>query len=441
VVRGADLKQLLDVGDLPPGNIVLDLDLVPLTAMAQFGMAAGRQGVADEVEAEESEQISREAALGMYDFYVGLVSDMLLNARRFRLSIEIDSDYMKIHKWLLPRADSTLSRLLASQKSGFPDFARRMNAESAVTVMVSAVDLSDEVRGALKEYAASYTELMGALTESMPDEEQERFQALMDPWLTTADRWIDCTRGDMAATYEFAADTGFRMTQIGGMTDGKKCGALMDEVATMMAEMPALSDGNPLAVVEKQALVHAGVQATRFEFDMFGDVPEEGMELMQQMVGEEWYVTYVGLKEDLVIAAAGAGAEQAFKDAVDAMSSKKKRGGITSKQFEPMKADAGIFFMVDAAKMLHEVSKLDPDDEDLGELDALADQAGLWLVGTHLDPDALRIEFDMPLSALEIFAALGDDDDHDDDDDQDHDHETEDEDGHGHGHEGEHRGE
>ena len=141
--------------------------------------------------------------------------------------------------------------------------------------------------------------------------------------------------------------------------------------------MPAMSDGNPLAVIKKQALVHSGVQATRFEFDMFGDVPEEGMELMQQMLGEEGYVYYAGLKEDLVIAVAGAGAEQAFKDAVDAMSSKKKRGGITSKQFEPMKADAGIFFRVDAAKMLHEVSKFDPDDEDLRELDALADHAGL----------------------------------------------------------------
>ncbi len=59
----------------------------------------------------------------------------------------------------------------------------------------------------------------------------------------------------------------------------------------------------------------------------------------------------------------------------------------------------------------------------------------------HLDPDALRVEFDMPLSALKIFDALDDDDDddyeHDDNDDHDHGHETED----GDGDEDEHRGE
>ena len=423
-VRGANLKQLLDVGDLPPGNVVLDLDLVPLTAMAQIGMAAGRQGVEDSLDLEETDTTGRAATMGMYDLYVGLVNDMLLNSRRIQFSVEVGSEHLKIHKWLLPRADSTLARLLKAQKSGFPDTARQIDAESAVAVMAVGIDLTDEFRAALKEFSTDYTKVMGELGQSSSDDEAAGLLALMGPWEKMADKWIDCARGDSAGSYEFGAETGFRLIQMAGMTDGEGCGELLDDVAKALAEIPETSDGRSLVVVTEQALVHSGVQATRVEFDLFGletGSDEDDMEFIQKMLGADGYVSYMGVKDNLLVSTSGAGAEQAFKEIVDGLSTKKKkRGRMTPKQFEPLKVGAGLFGAVDVAKILHELAKLDPDDEDLQELDTLADQAGRWVFGTRLDSEALRVELSMPLSALQVFAALDDDDDdgheHDDDD-------------------------
>jgi len=431
-VRGANLKQILDVGDLPPGNVVLDLDLVPLTAMAQIGMAAGRQGVEDSLDPEETDTTDRAVAMGTYDLYVGLVNDILLNSRRIQLSVEVGSEHLKMHKWLLPRADSTLAGLLKAQKSGFPQTARHIDAKSAVAVMAVGVDLTDQFRAALKEFSTEYTKVLGEMGQTMSDDEGEGFLALMGPWAKMSDKWIDCARGDSAGSYEFGAETGVRLIQMAGMTDGEGCGELLDDVAKVLAGISETSDGRSLVVVTEQALVHSGVQATRVEFDLFGlgagsddqgtSSDEENMEFVQKMFGADGYVSYMGMKENLLVSTSGADAEQAFKDVVDSLSTKKKkRGGMTPKQFEPIKAAAGMFGAVDVAKILHELAKLDPDDEDLQELDALADQAGRWVFGTHLDPEALRVELSMPLSALQVFAALDDDDGHEHDDGDEHD--------------------
>jgi len=436
--RGAELKQILDVGDLPPGNVALDIDLVPLTAMAQIGMAAGRQGVEDSLELEETDTTGRAATMGMYDLYVGVVNAMLLTSRRIQLSVEAGSEYLKIHKWLLPRADSTLARLLKAQKSGFPDIARQIDAESAVMVVAVGIDLTDGFRAALKEFSTEYTKVMGEMGQSVSGDEAAGFLALMSPWAKMADKWIDCARGDSVGSYEFGAETGFRLIQMAGMTDGEGCGELLDDVAEALAGIPETSDGRSLVVVTEQALVYSGVQATRVEFDLVGlgtgledqgtDSDEEDMEFIQKMLGADGYVSYMGMKNNLLVSTSGAGAEQAFKEIVDGLSTKKKkRGRMTPKQFEPLKVGAGMFGAVDVAKILHELAKLDPDDEDLQGLDALADQAGRWVFGTHLDPEALRVELSMPLSALHVFAALDDDDGHEHDDGDGHQHDDGDE--------------
>jgi hypothetical protein len=413
-VRRAELGRLLDLGDLPPGSVALDVDLVPVTPMIQLGMATARQTVAGNLGLAESDTADQAAAMSMYDFYVGLANDLLLNVSRIQVSLEVGTSDLTIHEWLLPRSDSTLGEMLRAQKGGFPDLARGLPADSSVAVMAAGIEITDRARTAMRAYVARYNDFMESIGQTMSGDEAQWFEGFMGPWSKNAVQWADCTRGDTAAVYRFSEARGFSATQVAGLTDGERCGELLEEVGRAMTELPALPDGRVLASVQSEALVHEGVPAMRLEVDMLaghGEQDPEALEFAERLFGSDGFVYYMGQKGDTLISAAGSGSEQAFRDTVDGLSARRKRGGLSPKHFAPLKPENGIFFAVDVAALMREAARFDPDDADLRELGAMAERAGRWVMGASFASRALRIETNLPHSAIGLLAELGDDGD------------------------------
>jgi hypothetical protein len=408
-VGQADLNQLLDVGDLPPGSVALDIDLVPMTPMIQLGLAMGRQTIQQSVEEDDSSPGDSETVLSMVDLYLDVVNDTVLNTSRVQISLELGDDSVLFHKRLLPRSDSTLAGLLQAQKGGLPDIARRVEATSATAMMFSNIKFTPEFRAALKTFAQRYLETMRGLSEVLPEDETVWWDAMLEPFEGVTDSWVDCFRGDTAVTYEFGSKSGFRATQLTGFTDGEACGKLVDEMAKSLADLPAPPDGERVVAVTPNALTHSGVGATRFSVKLDSALAaehEESRQLVQQLLGGDAYLYYLGVTEDLLLSTVGAGAEQAFRDAVDRLGSRSKRTGMTPRMFAPLETGPGFFAVVDLARMFHEVAELDPDDADLQALKSIPKDRGKFVMGVLGRKGSLDFDLSFPLGFFEAIRAL-----------------------------------
>ena len=175
----------------------------------------------------------------------------MANTSSVRLRLDVDQGHLFFAKDLVPVAESDLAGFIKAQKGGLPEIAKLVD-ENAAWYMAGSLDLSDELRQGLKTFTQEYMKIVSSAlasqTGTAEDEQAEmvqtwdRFTAVFGPF---SDRWIDCLRGDVAASFSLPAGEPFRFTEAFGLVDAEECGTLVNELADEFAK--AIGDNAELA--------------------------------------------------------------------------------------------------------------------------------------------------------------------------------------------------
>jgi hypothetical protein len=447
MLRSIDAASVLAGAGLPPGNVTLDLQLSPLAPMLQAALEQGRQvaktrinqaaeqsaGVdsggngeehgedADQPESAEiapaTPSFDAAQADAMLDLYFDLLQDGLKNVSRVQISVELSGGHAILHKRLLPNPGSTLAGLLEAQSGGLPDLARLIPAKGNVGSVVANVVPTPAFSDALKAYLGGYLDAMeGLLASAAAEPAAEQFSQALVLMRPLMDRWIECYRGDFAASFALAPETGMSVVEVLGAGDVDACQSVIQETAKLYRQLDVGTGDEPVFVLTENALSHGGVQALRYEtrldtmLAMSGEPEtEEATQMLHALFGGDSLVGYTGLAGDRMLVTAGVDAEQAFKDLVDRAARKKKKldGGLTEAHFAPLQSGAGFFAAIDIGPLIRWVAEeIDEQDEELEKLAALPPEAGRIVYGGRLEKGFLTFEFALPLDMLRAIREL-----------------------------------
>ena len=111
IVLGTVPDDVIKVTDLPPGNIVLDVDVQAIAPMAQMSLMAARQLAPQQVQAE----LGDADAQSVIDLSFDLLEDLMNNTSRGQLGLEVASEDIITHLRFVPRPGSTLEELTAAR--------------------------------------------------------------------------------------------------------------------------------------------------------------------------------------------------------------------------------------------------------------------------------------------------------------------------------------
>lgn len=491
VVGNVDLAAVLGGGDLPPGNISLDIYLEEVAPVVQAGLLQGRQmvqvqmeaaaaeateeeekpegpaapseeGVTEEEEAAPDEEGATEgeeaapdeegssdegitiepvydpqALMPVVDLYFDFIRDAINNVSRVQISIEVTGEHLLLHERLSPRAGSTLAGLVAAQSGGFPDLARLVDPEGAMMTMVGQVTRTPEFDAALAGYAGRYLDAVGGLMSGLGDQPfLEQYMGMMDSAPPLVEKWLACYRGDMAATFDIGLESGMRMTQVMGVRDAEACRTVMAQSSELMEAVPAGTDGEPFFDYAENVFSHAGVTANRtemrFPLSVVEDAEgEEAAELMRAMFGGDRLVTYQGLTGEHMVFTLGQEAEQAFKDVVDRVAAGGGGKGLTEASFAPLVAGPGFLAVFDLGAFLELAAGFAENDEESEEIGLLAGTPGRVVYGARFSGTGLEIDLAFPLETLSYWgkaiAAAAAEDEHEEESGEETEHDSDDE--------------
>jgi hypothetical protein len=332
------------------------------------------------------------------------------------------------HKRLLPTPGSTLAGLIEGQEGGFPEIARLLPFEGDFVSVVANMRYTPAFVAAVKVYVSAYIDSMIPLMQSADaDPFTQQFAPMMRALEPLIDLWFECQRGDFAGSFALDAERGLRVVEILGAADPEACRSVLAQSAQLYADLEPGPDGQRLFSVTEKALVHAGVQADRYEtrLDLAlaaspTDDPEreEALQLLHSLFGSDALTTFSGLSGDLMLITGGAESEQAFKDLVDVSKKKKKKkleGGLTPEAFAPLEPGPGLFVTMDLAALAGTVAaSLAPlagdENEELERLKQFPADAGNLVYGARLDGGSLTIELAMPLKLIRSIREMIPDD-------------------------------
>ena len=405
LVVGFNPQTALEPGDLPPGNLALEIDLEPIAPMVLMGLQAARQTAEQQIatpnetgKAPDPETTKAIAGIGFQ-----LVQDLLRNTSRIQLSIEVGAEHVIAHHRLIPNGGSTLAGLIGAQQGGLPEIAHYIDAAEADMVMAAQVTYTPAFLEAFQGYLGQYVTVMqelGAMAGKAPETEWVGFAMAMAS--AGLDKWSDCYRGDLAAAVDWD-EGGFSMRQVLGTADAEVCRSMFSEITRATSKLPEL-DGGPMITITEDALQYRGVSAQRQEtrVPQPEETDEATREIMSSWFGGDSVLNYLAVTEDVILATAGPDAEQGFKDLVDRLSGESGGGGLTAAAFTPLRTGPGLFLVFDIGAMLGSFSKL-PGAGAAGTLPDLSDGAGRFVYGARFESSALSLELAVPLGFLDAI--------------------------------------
>ena len=253
---------------------------------------------------------------------------------------------------------------IAAQKGGLPEIAKLADADSA-WYMAGRVTFGEENKQGLKTFVDGYMDVMSSVlkdtvtAQTDSDGEagaQPQTSAFWDDYMTLmeqfSDRWVDCLRGDMVASFDLPEDGSFQFTEAFGMNGGDTCKDLVsemgEELARAVAESETLSD---VYTVEKGPRI-GDSKSVVMTFDMMKMVEEMGTpvderaeEMMKALYGETM-TGVISNVDDIVIAAGGPNATDLLRGLVTSL-----KGPGTAPSFAPLKVGPGMMMAIKHARI------------------------------------------------------------------------------------------
>lgn len=391
-VENFDLAAALDPRDLPPGPITIEVRIEPLAPLIQMGLASARAMAAQNGAAQGGDPDAT-AVADFMDLYFDVLTDVMNNISRLQISADVQGGNLTLVKRLVARPGTTLEGMLAAQSGALPPIASYLDPRDAAYVVAGQLELTPAFRLALADYARRYGAVMESLGETVEaSAAMPGFGGFMGRLGGAAAGFIDCYRGDMAQVMRFG-DAGMEGAGVAGVVDADRCRAAVEEMAETMVGMPALAENGMTVEFEREALVYAGVRASRQSVHPAPGAEEDAREALGRIWGEGGMTTYSGFLGPLMLTATGGG-EPAFRALVDRASAAAKGPGIGADYFAPLKPGPGFYVRADLGRLAAWISTLAPESES-GELPF---GAGAVVAGARFTPDAATVEIIVPTS-------------------------------------------
>jgi hypothetical protein len=338
--------------------------------------------------------------------------------------LDVDDAYVRFAEDLIPKPDGALAEFIESQKGGLPEISKLAD-EGSAWYMAGQVNLTDEHRQGLKTFLAGYLDLMGKMTFSQPGNDEtagadstsdeamaetmafwNEYMAMLSPY---ADRWIDCFRGDMVASFGFPAGQAFEFSEAFGLVDDEACANLVSEMGDELVKYVGSAEefSDVFTVVDGPEI--GGSTSLLMTFSMVKMLDEMGQAsderakaMIQAMYGETMSAAMV-TSGDVVLATGGT---QAVKHLGELAAMLPAPGKAPS--FSPLDVRPGLMMAVNLGGMLTWVKNVIP--EDTAEIEQVAErlsgEVGRVPMAMVFDSQMATFDTAMSLETIEVIATI-----------------------------------
>lgn len=419
----ADLVVSTDplAGKATGSDLALDLFLEPIAPMIEANLDSAKAMIESSLESSESAQqdmpYDPETMSSILDYYLDAVRYILANASKFRLALDVDDGYVKLTKALFAKPESSLAAFVSAQKGGLPKIAKLADSKSA-WYMAGQITFDDENKQALKLLVDSYIELMSTMFKQSGTTEadaQSEGSAFWNEYMSAmgqfTDRWVECLRGDMVASFDFPPGEPFTFTEVFGMNEGDSCSQLVAEMGDQLITSIEASDHLSGTITAEKGPKIGDTKSLLFTFDMMKMVEEMGQSIdsqsetaMKAIYGETM-TGAVSTAGDLVFAAGGQDATDSLRALVEAS----KIPG-TSPSFAPLEAGPGMMMGINLGEILGVIKNAVPEEAESIQkaADALSGDVGRIPMAVKFDSESAYFEMAVSLQTIETITTIAD---------------------------------
>jgi hypothetical protein len=415
----------------PTGSTLsVELFLEPIAPMIEANLAMVKAQMMSSLEAEaagDMEMPYDPASMGLIlDVYLDGFRWLLVNTSSLRVRLDVEDGYVRFAEDLVPKAGSAFAGFIEAQKGGLPEIAK-LTDEGSSWYMAGQISLTDEHRQGIKSFVDGYIDLLSSMfasqagsadtsgADSTSDQAMaetmafwKEYIAMLSPY---TDRWIDCFRGDMVASFGFPEGRPFEFSEAFGLVDAEECANLIsdmgDELVNSIESSEELS--NVFTLEEGPEISDARSLLMSFDMmkmldEMAPTSDEQTEAMMQAMYGERMDVAMV-TSRNVILATGG---EHAVDDLQELAARLPAPGKTPS--FSPLDARPGLMMGINLGAMLTWVKNAIPDPEDAAALDSAAERfsgdVGRIPMALAFDSQIATFDFALSLETLEAIAAI-----------------------------------
>ena len=391
-------------------------------AMAKAQMMSSLEGVAT----GEGEMPYDPAAMGpILDGYFDGIRWLLANTSSIRLRLDVDDGYVRFAEDLIPKPDSALAGFIEAQKGGLPEIAKLAD-EASAWYMAGQINLTDEHRQGLKSFIVSYIDLMSKMVDDLaesadPDGDDanpdtataeamafwNEYMAMLSPY---ADRWIDCLRGDMVASFGFPEGQPFEFVEAFGLVNGDECANLVSEMSNELIDHIGSAEtlADVFTVAEGPEIGDSTSLLMTFDMlkmlDEMGQPSDERAEaMMKAMYGEKMSVAMV-TSGDVLLATGGTHAVDDLGELAAMLPTPGK-----APSFSPLDVRPGMMMAVNLGGMFAWMKNAIPE-EAAADLERAAERlsgdVGRVPMAFVFDSQMATFDSAMSLETLKVIAAI-----------------------------------
>jgi hypothetical protein len=426
----ADLVAGTDplAGEATGSALSLEIFLEAVAPMLEGGLDAAKEQMAMGLEAaaaaDEDVQINPEAMAPILDFYIDGARYLLANTSSLRIGLDVDDGFVRFSKTLVPIPESSLAGFVAAQKGSMPEIAKVADSDSA-WFMAGQLTFGDEHRDALKAFVDVYMDVMtsvlnsqggaSAATEADGGDEGASaeaaafwndYMAIVEPF---TDRWIDCLRGDMVASFNFPAGGPLEFTEAFGLNPGESCAQLGEEMGDELAKAIAASDELSEVFTMAKGPAIGGGETLVMTFDMMKmmngmgqPMDEQARVAMKTLYGETMNAAMVTVG-DTLFAAGGDDATGQLRGLAAALDAPGK-----APSFAPLAVGPGMMMSIQLGEILMGIKDAVPEEAEAIEsaAEALSGKAGRIPMAFTFDTIGATFEMAVSLETIETITTL-----------------------------------
>jgi len=431
VGSNADLVTRNDplAGEPTGSTTSVELFLEPIAPMIGANLAMVKAQMMSSLEAEaagEGEMPYDPAAIGpIIDAYFDGFRWVLANTSSIRLRLDVDDAFVLFAEDLVPKAGSALAGFIEAQKGGLPEIAKLADEESA-WYMAGQINLTDEHRQGLKSFVVSYIDLMSKMVADLPEMADaggadstsdeaiaetmafwNEYMAMLSPF---ADRWIDCLRGDMVASFGFPEGQPLEFVEAFGLVDDDSCTDLVSEMGDHLVNFVGSAEefSDVFTVAEGPEIGDTTSLLMTFDMvkmlDEMGQPSDEHTEaMMKAMYGESMSVAMV-TSGDALLATGGTHAVEHLGELAAMLPAPGK-----APSFSPLAVRPGLMMAVNLGGMFTWMKNAIPEDAaaDLERAaERLSGDVGRVPMAFVFDSQMATFDAAVSLETLEVIAAI-----------------------------------
>lgn len=425
----ANLVTTLDplAGGPAGSTISIELFLEPVAPMIEANLGAAKTQMMSGLESEATgaeapfDPVSMEPLL---DAYFDGFRWLLANTSSIRLRLDVENGYVRFAKDLKPKPGGELAVFVEAQKGGLPGIAKLVDQEAA-WYMAGRLSLTDEHRQGLKNFIDGYMDVMSSMFDSQAgpggageagdDSDAAQAEAMafwteymtaLSPW---AGRWMECLRGDMAASFDVPGGQPFRFMEAFGLVDSDECRSLVSEMGDELIETVGASEEMSDTFSLARGPKIAGAESLVMTFDMVKMLDEMGegsdeqaAAMITAMYGEKMSGAMVTAGDVVLVA----GGPQAVDELGELAAMLPKPGKVPS--FSPLEVRPGLMFGMNIGATLTWMQQAIPEGEaDLeGVADRLSGEVGRVPMAMTFGSKMATFDIAVSLKTIAAIAAI-----------------------------------